>query len=103
MNLLDTNSVAQIGQTAQAIKIQLNPWLPAIAIAAAWLGRELNRLAAWSAIAGEKIIAHGGLLMITKKILWNPTPSVVPLCGTKEELALHSGTTRDGGSTPKTS
>lgn len=69
--MLDTNQIAQLGQTAQAIKTQLNPWLPALAIAAAWLGRELHRLAAWSNSAGEKIIAHGGLGKILMKLFWN--------------------------------
>jgi len=69
--MIDTNSITQLGQTAQAIRTQLNPWLPALAIAAAWLGRELNRLAAWSASATEKIIAHGGLIKLIGKLFWN--------------------------------
>jgi hypothetical protein len=72
--MIDTNQIAQLGQTAQAIKTQLNPWLPALAIAAAWLGRELNRLSGWSQTAAEKIIAHGGLLKILAKIFWNKNP-----------------------------
>jgi hypothetical protein len=69
--MLDTNQIAQIGQTAQVIKTQINPWLPAIAIAAAWLGRELNRFITWSEIAAEKIVAHGGLIKILCKFFWN--------------------------------
>ena len=69
--MLDTNQIAQLGQTAQVIKSQLNPWLPAIAIAAAWLGRELNRFIAWSEIAAGKIVAHGGLIKILCKLFWN--------------------------------
>lgn len=69
--MIDTNQIAQLGETARAIKTQLNPWLPALAIAAAWLGRELNRLAAWSQNAAEKIIAHGGLIKIVTKLFWN--------------------------------
>ena len=69
--MLDTNQIVQLGQTAQVIKTQLNPWLPAFAIAAAWLGRELNRLLAWSEIAIAKIIAHGGLIKIFCKLFWN--------------------------------
>jgi len=68
--MLDTNQIAQIGQTAQVIKTQINPWLPAIAIAA-WLGRELNRFIAWSEIAVERIVAHGGLIKILCKLFWN--------------------------------
>ncbi len=69
--MLDTNQINQLGETAQAVKTQLNPWLPALAIAAAWLGRELNRLVAWSAVAADKIIAHGGIVKIVAKIFWN--------------------------------
>jgi hypothetical protein len=69
--MFDTNQITQLGQTAQVLKTQLNPWLPALAIAAAWLGRELNRLVAWSQNAAEKIIAHGGLIKIAIKLFWN--------------------------------
>jgi hypothetical protein len=69
--MLDTNSIIQAGQVAQAIKTQVSPWLPAIAVAAAWLGRELNRLSAWSENAAGKIMAHGGMVKILWKLIWN--------------------------------
>ncbi len=69
--MIDTNQIAQLGQTAEVIKAQINPWLPALAIAAAWLGRELNRFIAWSEIAATKIVAHGGLIKILGKLFWN--------------------------------
>jgi hypothetical protein len=69
-----SNQVAAAQAAAQAIKTQINPWLPALAIAAAWLGRELNRLAAWSNAAADKIIAHGGLITLLAKIFWNKNP-----------------------------
>jgi hypothetical protein len=69
--MLNTNSIIELGQTAQAIKTQLNPWLPALAVAAAWSGRELNRFIAWSTVAADKIIAHGGLIKLLGKIFWN--------------------------------
>jgi hypothetical protein len=69
--MLDTNQINQLGETAQAVKTQLSPWLPALAVAAAWLGRELNRFVAWSAIAADKIIAHGGMLKIIARIFYN--------------------------------
>jgi hypothetical protein len=69
--MIDTNQIAQAGQAAQEIKEQLSPWLPALAVAAAWLGRELNRFTIWSAGAAEKIMAHGGLVRIAIKIFWN--------------------------------
>lgn len=69
--MLDTNSLIQLNQTAQAVKSQLSPWLPALAVAAAWFGRELNRFAAWSQSAADKIIAHGGIVKIFAKLFWN--------------------------------
>lgn len=76
--MIDTNSIIQIGNNVQALldatrnaQHALSPWLPALAVAAAWLGRELNRLASWSQNAAEKIIAHGGLIKILIKIFWN--------------------------------
>ena len=69
--MIDTNQIQQLGQTAQAIKTQLNPWIPALAIAAAWIGRELNRFATWSGAAAEKIITRGGIIKITLKLFWN--------------------------------
>ena len=76
--MIDTNQIAQAGEAAQEIKTQLSPWLPAIAVAAAWLGRELNRLAAWSAAAAEKIMAGGGIVKIVTKLFWNDAPSPLP-------------------------
>jgi len=78
MNVLDTNSIIQAAKEvaavqtlAQTIKTQLNPWLPAIAVAAAWLGRELTRFSAWLQTAAAKIITHGGLVKILIKLIWN--------------------------------
>ena len=69
--MIDTNQINQLAETAQAVKTQLSPWLPAMAVAAAWLGRELNRFVAWSEIAVNKIIVHGGIVKIITKIFWN--------------------------------
>jgi hypothetical protein len=80
--MLDTNSIIQSVQTAQELLSTLNsqrsqlssalsPWLPAIAVGAAWLGRELNRLAAWSENAAGKIMMHGGIAKILWKLIWN--------------------------------
>jgi hypothetical protein len=74
--MIDTNQITQLGQTADVIKAQLNPWLPALAIAAAWLGRELNRFIAWAEIVSEKIISHGGLVKILCKLFWNSETGV---------------------------
>lgn len=73
--MLDTNQIQTALETANntagIMRSQLSPWLPALAIAAAWFGRELNRLAAWSQTAAAKIIAHGGLVKILWKLIWN--------------------------------
>lgn len=77
--MIDTNSIVQLGQTAQVAKNEISPWLPAMAVAAAWLGRELNRFTAWSAEAAEKIMAHGGLIRIGIKIFWNSETGETPV------------------------
>jgi hypothetical protein len=83
--MLDTNQIIDVANQITAIgaatqqvlstlnsqRSQLTPWLPAIAIAAAWLGRELTRFSAWSQTAAAKIIAHGGLAKILWKLIWN--------------------------------
>jgi hypothetical protein len=72
MNFPDTNQINQLAQTAQDVKTQLSPWLPALTVAAAWLGREFNRFIVWSQIAADKIIAHGGIIKIIGKLFYNP-------------------------------
>ena len=73
--MLNTNQIQTAletaSNTAQIVRTQISPWLPAIAVAAAWLGRELNRFSAWSENAAEKIMAHGGIAKIVWKLLWN--------------------------------
>ncbi len=69
--MLDTNSIIEASNAARVIKQQISPWLPAIAVAAAWLGRELNRLAAWTESAAAKVMAHGGIVKILWKLIWN--------------------------------
>lgn len=72
--MIDTNQLQQITDTAQIVKSQLQPWMPAIAVGAAWLGRELSRFNAWMASSAEKIIAHGGIIKFIGKLFWNKTP-----------------------------
>lgn len=73
--MLNTNQIQTAletaNNTAQIVRTQINPWLPAIAVAAAWLGRELSRLSAWLQTAASKIIAHGGIAKILWKLVWN--------------------------------
>lgn len=75
--MIDTNQIQQAAQVATEVKTQLSPWIPALGIAAAMLGREIRNLNAWLFSASEYVIAHGGALMIAKKLLWNP-PSALP-------------------------
>jgi hypothetical protein len=70
--MLDTNQVQQVAAVAAEAKAQLTPWLPAIAIGAAWLGREIRNLNAWLFNAAEFVIQHGGIGMILAKLVWNP-------------------------------
>lgn len=97
--MIDTNQIAQAGEAAQEIKTQLSPWLPAIAVAAAWLGRELNRFTTWSARAAEKIMAHGGIVKITAKLFWNEAPSPLssPSVVEREPAAQERGPTETRG------
>jgi hypothetical protein len=73
--MIDTNQIQTALETANntvhIVRTQMSPWLPAIAIAAAWFGRELTRFSAWLQTAAAKIITHGGLLKILWKLLWN--------------------------------
>jgi hypothetical protein len=72
--MIDTNQIAQAAQDAAALKAQLSPWLPALAVAAAWLGRELRNFNHWIFDLGEYVMAHGGLALYLKKLVWNPPP-----------------------------
>lgn len=69
--MIDTNQIIQAGQVAQEAKTQISPWLPALAIGFAWFGRELNHFLMWLDSGVERIIAHGGLVKIAKKLFWN--------------------------------
>lgn len=69
--MLDPNQITELGQTAQVIKTQLNPWLPALAIAAGWAGRELNRACTSAKSGAEWLLSHGGLLKLIVKLFWN--------------------------------
>jgi hypothetical protein len=70
--MLDTNQVQQVAAVAAEAKAQLTPWLPAIAVGAAWLGREIRNLNAWLFNAGEFVMQRGGVLMILVKLIWDP-------------------------------
>lgn len=70
--MIDTNQIQQLGDTAQAVKNELQPYLPALAIAAAWLGREIRNFNIWVRSILEFIITHGGIGYLFWKLIWNP-------------------------------
>ena len=70
--MIDTNAITQAAQDVAAVKSQLSPYLPALAVAAAWAGREIRNVNLYLENAAAKIIEHGGIGMILKKLFWNP-------------------------------
>jgi hypothetical protein len=72
MTIPDTNQVQQAFDTAAAIHSQLSPYVPALAIAAGWAGREIRNFNAWLLAVSEYIIGHGGIGYILLKLFWNP-------------------------------
>lgn len=63
--MLDSNQVAQIGETAQAVKTQVTANWPFICAVALWLRTELKNFS-------EYVMGHGGFGMMAIKLLWNP-------------------------------
>lgn len=84
----DTNQVTQVAQTVAAVKTQLSPYLPALAVAAGWAGRELRNFNAWCFQAADYVIGHGGLGMIVKQLLWNPAQRAVPEAGAPSQSSI---------------
>ena len=70
--MIDTNQIAQAASDVAAVKSQLSPYLPALAVAAAWAGREIRNVNLYIENVAAKIIEHGGVGTIIKKLLWNP-------------------------------
>ena len=70
---LDTNTISQAGETIGVVKAQISPYLPALAVGAAWAGREIRNVNLYLENVAAKIIAHGGIGMIVRK-LWNNPP-----------------------------
>ncbi len=75
MNEIDTNSVAQAFEKAAFVKSQVQANWPMICAVAVIVARELRNFNAWVRSLAEFVIAHGGILMITKRLFWNPSPS----------------------------
>lgn len=76
--MIDTNLIPQAVQDVATIKTQLSPYLPALAVAAAWAGREIRNVNLYLENVASKIIAHGGIWQIVKK-LWNNPAGVPPV------------------------
>lgn len=79
--MIDTNTITEAGQTVAVAKATLAPYLPALAVAAAWAGREIRNVNLYLENVAGKIIAHGGIWQIAKKI-WN-NPGVPPVATIK--------------------
>ena len=73
--MIDTNQVQQAAQVVAEAKSQFAPYVPALAVAAAWAGRELKNFNAWCAGVAQYVIAHGGIGWLIWKLLWNPPAS----------------------------
>lgn len=71
--MIDTNTITEAGQAAAVAKATLAPYLPALAVAAAWAGREIRNVNLWLENVAGKIIAHGGVWQIVRKLWNNPT------------------------------
>jgi hypothetical protein len=67
-----TNQVQTALDTGTAIHAQLQPYLPALAVALGWLGRELSNLRRSFVASVEFVISQGGIGWIVCKLLWNP-------------------------------
>ena len=74
--MLDTNQIAQVSQDVATVKAQLSPYLPALAVAAAWAGREIKNFNAWCFNVASFVISHGGVGMLIKKFIYNPPPKI---------------------------
>lgn len=95
---LDTNSIQQAGDVVLAVKSQVSNWWPMIAPLAYILGREIRAFNAWARNVAEFCIAHGGVFLIAKKLLWNPPVKIIALlllvgnsgCAVLKEMAPNS-------------
>lgn len=70
--MIDTNQIQQAGEVASAVQAQVKANWPMICLVAAFLVREVCKVNGWLEYVCGKIIAHGGLGWIVKKLLWNP-------------------------------
>ena len=71
-NVVESNLLAVIHRAGQ-VQQTFSPYLPALAVAAAWAGREIRNVNLYLENIAAKIIAHGGVWQIVKKLWNNPT------------------------------
>lgn len=69
--MINTNDIVQAGQVAQQVKETISPWIPFLTTLGVLVGRELSNLGNWADRNLERVIAHGGIVNIIWKILWN--------------------------------
>ena len=77
--MIDTNTIANVNETAQAAKAVAQQWWPTIVAVAVIVARELRNFNAWLFSLSEYVIQHGGVLMLAKKLVWNPPSEGKPL------------------------
>ncbi len=70
--MIDTNAIAQANETAQAARAVAAQWWPTACAVAVIVARELRNFNQWAVYVAEFVIRHGGLVMIFKKVIWNP-------------------------------
>jgi hypothetical protein len=72
--MIDTNTIPQVAANVAIVKSQLTPYLPALAVAAGWAGREIANFNRWLFNVASFVIAHGGLWQLLRKLWNNPNP-----------------------------
>lgn len=70
--MINTNQVEQAADVAKAIHAQVQMNWPAISAAAFIVAREVGNFNRWLRGAAEFVIAHGGIVSIGVKLIWNP-------------------------------
>ncbi|HEV2692237.1 MAG TPA: hypothetical protein VG347_05020 [Verrucomicrobiae bacterium] len=67
----DTNQVAQALQAADMVRDHVQTNWPAICAVAIWLRAELKTFNQWAKMVVEYSIAHGGVVKLIGKSIWN--------------------------------
>ena len=80
--MIDTNSIAQANQTAEAAKAVVTQWWPTLCLLTALAARELKNFNVWVVNVLEFVIKHGGIGWLAWKLIWNPPAPPVRLQAT---------------------